>query len=768
MKVKTFLAQEVINDKNGINLENITNSEQSKRNLLEISHNERPVGTALKNALFKKVERSRTKKYACLLCKKLVAKLPRHIETVHKDSEEAKKLLLIPKVSRQKNKKLSIQARARLDILDPLRKKGNFKHNVRASVEDVYITSRQPFKNKLTKTVDDYRVCGNCKETYCKESIRKHFKKCTGLSSKHNRHITSLHNEVVGNWHEKTNKFLKPILSRLKNDDISITIRYDELIIIHGNLQAQKFRQQPHHGKQIRAELRRLGRLLVELRKANKNITSFNTLYHPNNFTSFLLAVNTLGNFNQETDLYDTPATAAALGTLTKVVGEEWIAECIEQQFSEKRQEAEDFLHLYNVSFGKIINKTVSESQTQMQIQKKIQLPSLSDIKKLHNYLNEKRSEALKKLKIHFDLNVWKELVETTLASIQLLNRRRPGEIERLKLTHYKSLERIDEKTNPDLFKNLGIESKTLAAKYVRILLRGKLNRIVPILLNKEMHQSCETILKYRKEANVTNSPYVFALPSSGKHLKWASACDLLRKYSFECKADFPSTLRGTLLRKHIATACMALNLSNGEVDDLSKFLGHDKSIHLNIYRQPVATNDILHVSLLLEKAQGIYTKSKEEVQEFVEETDSEDENSAKNNTDTIDHDDVSTTSLIGNYGFERRSSTSNKGIYFYIFQFVIVFIPFAKMFMTIIVAVEYLTPMKRSKWDEVSCEAVMKAFEHHIRRGSHPNRREIQTLIDSTPCLKEKRRTVALVRSWLQAKTNQILGRRSSPGMNN
>lgn len=136
--------------------------------------------------------------------------------------------------------------------------------------------------------------------------MRKHCKKCTGLSSKHNRHIGSLHNEVVGNWHERTNSFFKPILSRLKNDDISTVIRYDELIIIHGNLQAQKFRQQPHHGKQIRAELRRLGRLLFQLRKENKNITSFCTLYHPNNFTTFLMAVNAVGNFKKETDLYDT------------------------------------------------------------------------------------------------------------------------------------------------------------------------------------------------------------------------------------------------------------------------------------------------------------------------------------------------------------------------------------------------------------------------------------------------------------------------------
>lgn len=126
--------------------------------------------------------------------------------------------------------------------------------------------------------------------------------------------------------------------------------------------------------------------------------------------------------------------------------------------------------------------------------------------------MERKRSQALDKLKKQFSFIVWKELVETTLASIQLLNRQRPGETERLKILHYKSLEKIDCKSNPDLFRSLGEESKKLAEKYVRILLRGKFNRIVPILLNKEMHLSCEMILKYRNEANVIVHMYLHFL----------------------------------------------------------------------------------------------------------------------------------------------------------------------------------------------------------------------------------------------------------------
>lgn len=68
--------------------------------------------------------------------------------------------------------------------------------------------------------------------------------------------------------------------------------------------------------------------------------------------------------------------------------------------------------------------------------------------------------------------------------------------------------------------------------------------------------------------------------------------------------------LRGTLLRKHVATVCMALNLSNNEVEDLANFMGHAKEIHLRHYRQPIAHRDILQVSRLLEKAQGTFDEN--------------------------------------------------------------------------------------------------------------------------------------------------------------
>lgn len=102
----------------------------------------------------------------------------------------------------------------------------------------------------------------------------------------------------------------------------------------------------------------------------------------------------------------------------------------------------------------------------------------------------------------------------------------------------------------------------------MRFLIRGKLGRAVPVLLDCEMKNCIDLLLQYRKEANIPEkNPYIFALPGYDKRrFKYIRACDLLRTYSLECGANMPLRLRGTKLRKHIAIRCITLNLSDPDV----------------------------------------------------------------------------------------------------------------------------------------------------------------------------------------------------------
>lgn len=178
--------------------------------------------------------------------------------------------------------------------------------------------------------------------------------------------------------------------------------------------------------------------------------------------------------------------------------------------------------------------------------------------------------------------------------------------------------------TNSDLFRSLSDQGKELVKKYSRILLRGKKKRTVPILIDNSMENCIGCILQYRTSARVhLKKPYLFGLPGNDNQIeRWANACVLMTKYSGLCNAKMPNNMRGTLLRKHVATVCIALNLSENEVEDLANFMGHHKEIHLRHYRQPVAARDTLQVSPLLERAQGIFYKTNT----TFEETDDEEE----------------------------------------------------------------------------------------------------------------------------------------------
>lgn len=81
-----------------------------------------------------------------------------------------------------------------------------------------------------------------------------------------------------------------------------------------------------------------------------------------------------------------------------------------------------------------------------------------------------------------------------------------------------------------------------------------------------------------------------------------------MRDFASACGAKNVSALRGTTLRKHVATKCVDLNLSDNQVTRVARFIGHHEHIHKEIYRQLVAKVDIEEMSKILEKAQGVKT----------------------------------------------------------------------------------------------------------------------------------------------------------------
>lgn len=100
------------------------------------------------------------------------------------------------------------------------------------------------------------------------------------------------------------------------------------------------------------------------------------------------------------------------------------------------------------------------------------------------------------------------------------------------------------------------------------------------------------------------NNPYVFGMPGTDQ-FKHLDACALLRHYSRKCGAVLPTSLRGTELRKEIATSSHVEDLAEHEINQLANFMGHARHIHDEHYRIPPATRDIVRMSKLLRRRCG-------------------------------------------------------------------------------------------------------------------------------------------------------------------
>lgn len=449
-------------------------------------------------------------------------------------------------------------------------------------------------------------MCPYCKGMFSKSTIRKHYAKCIPSYQKGSRSVSVLSKRVHARVHKSASPILRDrIFPVMREDDVTNIIRYDELVVAFGNTLCLKYRLE-HLYKMIRSKLRLIGRFLLSIKEIDKTIDNFYSVFSPEKSDATIQAINKVAALNYDTQQYDSPATAADLGTTLKKCGKFLITRCIKTQDVVKKRNVEDFLKILEEELPTTVNKTVSECQEQQRRRKIVQLPSTEEIRVMYSFVEKCMMESFLQLKAQFSVSIWKTLASTTLLLIQIFNRRRAGEVERILIDDFNAYQKFDIQKDSVLFNFRAEKFNGNPNKYVRFVIRGKKARGVPVLLSKEMLESIILILEHRKEAGVPDSNlYVFGVSSNSFGNSHLSACKIMRDYAEKCNATNPLLLRGTHLRKHLATQSVFLALNDNEVGDLANFMGHDEKIHRNHYRLPVAAREIGRISQLLEIGVG-------------------------------------------------------------------------------------------------------------------------------------------------------------------
>ncbi len=495
-------------------------------------------------------------------------------------------------------------------IQNSIKVTGLIKWNTDPSVNTTgeLIVPRRP-KASLNRKATDFLICPHCISFHSITNLRNHFASCTKGVMKGARNIKILARAIEGRFSEDASEQLREVLPVMRDDEIVQLISFDWLLIAYGNILCMKY---GFHFQQnmIRAKLRLAGRVLQALKNINSELTDFASIFYPKRYKSLIEAIKIVGKFDSATNEFGSPATAASALTSVKQIGSILKCEYIQKEDSDHVKRTEDFLYLMESQLSSIINKRVKENQLERKRSKDHKIPSKEDVRLLSAFLKCERSKYLNELSANYSFKTWKKLSEVIIASIIVFNRKRVGESQNTLIKDFERREKIDQTSNEQLYAALSEESKKVAQCYSRMKIRGKKGCLnVNVLLDADITNCINVLLFHRPKAGIPlHNKYLFGLPSppGEKRINVVNACYVLSKLSTMCGAKDPTTLRGTNLRKHFASECMAKELNDDMTGEVAKFLGHRESVHRENYRHNTIDREIVKIAQLLLAAQGI------------------------------------------------------------------------------------------------------------------------------------------------------------------
>ncbi|XP_041914386.1 uncharacterized protein LOC121679609 isoform X2 [Alosa sapidissima] len=531
--------------------------------------------------------RAYSKRHFCLFCSKPYAKMARHLEHVHKNEAEVAAAVRFPKNSKSR--------RIHLDLL---RKKGNRAHNIDVIREGsgVIVPCKQTSDRNINP--QDFLHCLSCQGLFKRRFLWKHMKRCTlarqcGVLKPGKNRIQSLCANAQPVPVGVSAKLWK-LLSEMSQDDVTHAAKNDVCIVKMGEQMFNKIGHDPSKHEYIRQKMREVGRLLLAGTQESPMKTMEDFIL-PSNFPHVVNAVKDVAGFDSNSNSFKIPSLALKLGhSLQKIAS---IIECNAMISGKKKivENAQHFKQIYRTCWNENVSSSALKTLSEAKWNTPQLLPFTEDVKKMHMYMDQKQKEAYQQLTNEKSSRNWVDLAEVTLAQLILFNRRREGEVSKMRLTAFTE---TDVPLHADVAEALTALEKKLCEHFKRIEIRGKRDRKVPLLLTPAMQASMELLVKTRASCEVLeNNIYFFSRPRQETFIRGYKC---IHQFAKECQAKYPERLSSTKLRKHVSTLSKVLNLKDTEMDQLADFLGHNIAVHRKFYRLPEGTLQLAKVSKVL------------------------------------------------------------------------------------------------------------------------------------------------------------------------
>jgi hypothetical protein len=463
-----------------------------------------------------------------------------------------------------------------------------------------------------------------------RKDLWRHRKTCPVLSLDQNKNIKSKSRPAVlcklllptpNGISEK----IKLLLVSMANDAVARVVKSDSLILALAEKEFLKLGHDQDQHNYIRAKLRELGRLLIQLRASTNNLDgSLEDYIQPDQFKHVVQAAKTVAGYDENTNRYSTPSLALKIGHSLKKCAKILKARGLESLNYDQVQKVDAFFQLCELRWTDEISTQALLTLYVNKRNRVAMLPLTDDAMKLAKHLKKKANHQTMMLMNKEEGNktdAWDTLKEILLTQVILFNRRRQGEASKMTIADYEKIRRpCGQKLVLDGLS--GFEQELLKVVF-RVEVEGKRTRTVPVLFTAKMKENLDLLMENRNIAGVSpHNKFVFARSHYGStgHIRGS---DALRSESTKCGAKRPELLRSTRLRKQIATVSQVANLQENELEMLARFMGHDIRVHREYYRLPEESLEAAKVAkllLMIEQGCDVAGKKLDEINVTLEE----------------------------------------------------------------------------------------------------------------------------------------------------
>jgi len=551
------------------------------------------------------------KKYHCMYCGEEFAQLPRHMYSQHGDEQEVVQLIATHDAAKKKQ------------LLNKLRNLGSHKHNLSVLKEGkgrLDVVYRPTIPGMVSST---YLPCQYCYGYYGRRQLWRHVRQCplrcqtssveSGHDGKWMRPVRA--SDLIVSSVDSSSETVNLVMSNMRKDAVFMAIKNDALI--HelarklmsrvgasdsgrrkgkaGTLTSQSGARDSNRSVgNIRARLRKIGRLLLQVRKDNPSLrnATVHKIISPTLFKAVVHAAKEVCCYDADERKYGAPSTAVHLGHDLRTCAAFLSSMAVQETDLDTEQKAKSFANLIKEDWNYEVSGGARREMQARKFNNPQLLPLTADVMKLTSHLKDVQAEqvVLVRQKAFGDnfVQSFRALADATLAQLILFNRRRQGEVSRLTVDCYSRNANAGRRFT-EVEDCLSTVEKKLCSFFTRIELAGKRNNCVPLLITAEQKEILDYLVEpdLREKAGISEAnPYVFALGRGS--LMHVRGHDALRYFSQSCDAVKPELLRSSAFRKHLATMSQVLNLKRHELDQVAKFMGHDIRVHREFYRLPV------------------------------------------------------------------------------------------------------------------------------------------------------------------------------------